>query len=226
MSSLKRLHSQRGSAAAGASIFLLISLLLLAVVFGVWAYQGRQDYKNNVDEKITAAIADARQGIVAEEQQKFTEQSKSPLRTWVGPESFGAIRVKYPRTWSGYVASHDDRQPYVDAYFQQGTVPDVTDQKSVFALRVRVSGNSYSTIMQQYQGSVKSGLASVTPYKLPKVKGVIGSKITGQIYGYSGKTGTVIVLPLRNNALEIWTESNQYLNDFNKYILPNLTFSP
>jgi hypothetical protein len=78
--------------------------------------------------------------------------------------------------------------------------------------------------METFKSGVQGGLAKVSPYKLPKVPGVVGSKITGAIE--SEKKGTLIILPLRANALEIWTESDKYLNDFNKYILPNLSFSP
>jgi hypothetical protein len=39
-------------------------------------------------------------------------------------------------------------------------------------------------------------------------------------------TGTMVLLPMRDKTLEIWTESNDYLNDFNTYVLPNMTFAP
>lgn len=224
MSSMKRLDSQTGSAASGAIIFITTSLLLLALVFGVWAYQGRQDYKNNVDQKIAVAVNKAKQDTTAEKEAEFAEISKSPLRTWVGSEAYGAIHVKYPKTWSAYVISNDTRMPYIDGYFAPGTVPSATDRDSVFSLRVSVSSSSYSMLMTRYQSKVKSGKTKVTPYKLPKVPNVIGSKVSGELE--NGKTGVMVVLPLRANAIQIWTESNQYVNDFNKYILPNVTFSP
>jgi hypothetical protein len=33
-------------------------------------------------------------------------------------------------------------------------------------------------------------------------------------------------LPLRSQTVKIWTEGSQYGGDFNKYILPNFSFSP
>jgi hypothetical protein len=42
----------------------------------------------------------------------------------------------------------------------------------------------------------------------------------------TNSTGTMVLLPMRDKTLEIWTEAPAYLADFNTYILPNITFSP
>jgi hypothetical protein len=78
--------------------------------------------------------------------------------------------------------------------------------------------------MEAYSSRVEDGTVKISPYKLPKVSNVIGSKVVGQLD--QDKKGTLIILPLRANALEIWTESDKNLNDFSKYILPHLSFSP
>jgi hypothetical protein len=36
----------------------------------------------------------------------------------------------------------------------------------------------------------------------------------------------MVVLPLRSQTVQIWTEGTQYVDDFNKLILPNFSFSP
>jgi hypothetical protein len=36
----------------------------------------------------------------------------------------------------------------------------------------------------------------------------------------------MVILPLRNTTLKLWTESEQYKGDFNDLILANASFSP
>lgn len=224
MSSMKLRQNQTGSVALIASLVVTVLLLFGALGFGFWANAGRQDYKNNVDQKISVAVTAAKQAESTRKDQEFAELSKSPLKTYIGPESYGSVHVNYPRTWSGYVVTPVSGAPYVDGYFNPGVVPGVGVTGSAYALRIRVNSSSYSTLMEAFKSNVQAGQTKVSPYKLPKVPGVIGSKVTGAIDNQ--KKGTLIVLPLRANALEIWTESDKYLNDFNKYILPNLSFAP
>jgi hypothetical protein len=64
----------------------------------------------------------------------------------------------------------------------------------------------------------------MTPYSLPKLPQVGGMYLTGQIS--QRQQGTMVLLPLRDKTLEVWTESSAYMNDFTNNVLPNLTFSP
>lgn len=224
MSSMHISQRQSGSVVLVASLVITVILLIGAAVFGFWAYGQSQDYKNNVDQKIAVAVADADKQITAQKEKEFAEKAKSPLKTYVGPTAYGSITLQYPKTWSGYVETPADGTPYVDGYFQPGVVPQADDESSTFALRIRVSGESYSSIMQNYASNAQSGAVQVTPYRLPKMPHIVGSKVVGQLDNQ--KNGTLIVIPLRAYALEIWTESNAHLNDFNKYILPNISFSP
>jgi hypothetical protein len=122
------------------------------------------------------------------------------------------------------VADEGQGSPYVDGYFQPSVVPDIDAEHSSFALRVQVVSNSYSEELKSFSDEVSQGKASVQPYAAPKVKSVVGSRITGEID--SDKTGVKVLLPLRDKTLEIWTESTKYKSDFDKMILANLTFQP
>lgn len=224
MSSMRIAQRQSGSVALVASLVITIVLLIGAGVFGFWAYGQSQDYKNNVAQKVAEGVAVASKQISTQKDQELAEKEKSPLKTYVGPTAYGSIMLQYPKTWSGYVETPADGTPYVDGYFEPGVVPQADDESSTFALRIRVSGESYSSIMQNYVSNVQSGTVRVSPYRLPKMPHIVGSKVVGQLDNQ--KNGTLIVIPLRAYALEIWTESNAHLNDFNKYILPNISFSP
>ena len=220
-------QNQNGSVGAVVSIVLLSVFLVCALGFAGWAFMSRQDYKNNVDEKITSAVVVAKQEESSKKDKEFLEKEKEPYRTYVGPSAYGSINVIYPKTWSGAVDEKSSSSgTLVDAYFHPAIVPSLASSSSSFALRLKVVGQSYATSLKSIQSLQKNKErpSSVAPYALPKVPSVVGVKVDGGIL--NEKTGSMIVLPLRSQTLYIWTEGDTYKGDFNNIILPNLTFSP
>ncbi len=223
--------NQDGVSGALVSLVVCILLLLGAVVFGAWAYSGRQDYKNNVDSKITVAVGQAKQQEDTVKDQQFAEEEKSPVKTYNGPEADGSLVIQYPKTWSGYVDDSGSANGAVlDGYFNPGVVPTISAQTSVFALRVQVIPQTYSQVIQNFTNAQQSTSSDQTPlqivpYALPKVPKVVGIEATGTLPNTT-VVGTAVVLPLRSQTLQIWTMGTQSLGDFNKYILPNFSFSP
>lgn len=203
-------------------LILAVILLIGAIAFGAWAFSGRQDYKNHVDQKVAAAVTIAKQEESTQKDKDFAEAIKNPLTSYRGPSAYGSLLVQYPKTWSGYVSTNGSYP--VDGYFAPGVVPSVNAQDSTFALRVRVLQQSYDQVMQPYTQQAKEGKISITPFAFKKVPSDIGSRINGQIT--SQKTGSLVIMPLRDKTIEIWTEAPQYIKDFDTYILPNVTFSP
>jgi len=207
---------------------LLIALIacgvaLLALVgFGAWAYGSRQDYKLNSDKKSATAAAAAKEKTQAADAVLYAEQAKNPLKTHVGPDAFGSVTVQYPKTWSAYVIENSGTP--MNNYFHPDIVPDTNKTTNAYALRVQIVQSSYAAVMTQYNGLAVAKRVTVNPYKLPKVPSIVGSRVDGQITAQ--KQGSMIVLPLRNVTLQISTESQDFENDFNTIILPNLTFSP
>jgi len=208
-------------------IMLSVVMTLLFIgtlVFGVWAYGGRQDYKNNADQKISVAVNRAEQQTQATDAANYAEEAKQPLKPYTGPEAYGSLVVYYPKTWSAYVTEGGNSGNPVDGYFQPNVVPDVSSSSTAFALRVQVQQNAYDQVVQQYQSNAKRGLVTIVPYTPAKVPKDPGVRIDGQIF--QGKTGSMVVLPLRANTLLLWTEAPAYEADFNNNILPNFSFSP
>ncbi|HSX46352.1 MAG TPA: hypothetical protein VLG27_05145 [Candidatus Saccharimonadia bacterium] len=218
-------HNQDGGVALVVSLVLMVLLFFGAAGFGVWAFSSRQDYKNNVDAKITVAVGIAKQQEGAKKDAEFAEAAKNPLKTYNGPEQYGSLVVNFPKTWSAYVDDSGHGSALVDGYFAPGTVPSITDQGSVFALRVQVLQQTYDQSLQSFAGQQQSGKISIAAYALPKVPKSVGVEVTGQLNG-TGPNTTMVVIPLRSSTLEISTQGTQYLNDFNKYILPNFSFLP
>ncbi len=224
---MKQLIGQRGEASV-----LLIPVIVLAILFvaagsfATWAYSGRQDYKNNADAKITAAVNANTKSVQTKDAAQYAEAAKNPLATYTGPDAYGSVKISYPKTWSAYVDTTNSGTP-LNAYFHAGYVPSI-DSQQTYNLRVEVSSQSYSSVLASYSGQVKSGKITAAPYSFPTVPSVVGTKLAGAVVQNqtNGGSGTLVLVPLRSTTLEVWTESNDYLSDFNTYILPNLTFSP
>lgn len=221
MDSFRTTEAQRGHIDA-LLIPLIVSILFLlgAIGFGAWAYLGRQDYKNNSDQKAAEAVEAAVEKTKAEDEAKFKEEEKYPLKSYTGPSQFGSVRIVYPKTWSGYVINRTRGNVPINWYLHPNVVPSA----AAYALRVEVTSESYAKSVGRFENAVKDGTATVRPYKLPKVPDVLGSRIDGLI----GKEteGSMVIMPLRNMTLKIWTESSERVDDFNKIVLPRVEFSP
>lgn len=232
---MKRQKLEAGSVALTASFIVCVLLLIAAIVFGYWAFSQRQTYKNDTDKIVAEHVQQAKQQQAAELQKVFEEKYKQPLKTYKGPSDYGSLRIQYPKTWSGYVAQASDGEVVLDGYFAPGVVPTTqsidsgSGQSSKFSLRFSVINQQYSDVMRQYEQYVQQKQSSVRPYHLPKIKSVVGSMVTGQLVtlsDYGSSNGQMVVLPLRAYTLEIWVATPKYKGDFNKYILPNFSFSP
>lgn len=213
----------------GIGIILLIVLLLVmlggAGAFAASSYSGEQKYKNHADTLIAAAVAQAKQKQQATDSAQYAEEAKNPLRTYNGPQAYGSVVIAYPKTWSAFVDDTGTGSSLINGYFAPGTVPSTYAAGSVFSLRVQLLQQTYSQVVNNFQGQEAAGqITSITAYALPKVPNVVGVEIKGQLG--NGETGTMVVLPLRSNTLEISTGGSQFLGDFNNYILPNFSFSP
>lgn len=205
---------------------LVLSTVFLigAIAFGVWAFSNMLDYKNNVTAKVNTAVTVAKQQEDGVKDAQFAQQEKYPFRTYAGPSAYGNITVQYPKTWSAYVIDDTNSSPFIDGYFYPNTVPDTQSQQSSFALRIQLVQDSYNDVLTSITGSVQQGQVKVSPYAFPKEPTIVGARVDGAFE--SNKTGSMIVLPVRNMTLKVWTESPQYEDDFNNNILPNLSFSP
>jgi hypothetical protein len=214
----------------GALNILIIPLVLLfllfagALGFGIWAYGERTDYKDNVSAKVHDAVVIAQQQTSTKKDTEFAEKEKQPYRTYEGPSAYGSIRIAYPKTWSAYVADSGDSDPPVEGYFHPNTVPNVAGDKQTFALRLEVTQQSYDEILANYQSQISDGKVSVSAFKAAKVPNIIGSRLDGAIE--DEKNGVMILLPMRDKTLKLWTNSTQFKADFETHILPNFTFSP
>lgn len=202
-------------------------LLVGALIFGFWAFGERSDYKEHSDQKVAAAVKVAERETTEKNTIRFAEESKNPLQKYTGPASYGSVTVEYPKTWSGYIASDDGNSSTpLTAYFHPNVVPAVAASagRQAVALKVEVLNQAYSQVVNQYAGLVTAGDLTSVPYTLPKVPDQFGVRLSGKLDQQFN--GVRIVLPMRDKTVVLTTETDQYLNDFEQYILPNLHFVP
>lgn len=220
------ISNQRGSVASlGLLVFLGVALIG-ALIFGGWAYKGRQDYKNNSDTKTSAAVESAKKAQASELQKVFDEQQKKPSVSYKGPTTYGTITFDYPKTWSGYVDGSVSGEP-INGYFYPQIVPGL-QSKSAYALRVELVDSEYASILQQHDSQVKDGTAKASAYVPPKMVGVANVQPGTRFDGVLDQdiTGSMVIIKVRDKTLEVYTQSNDFLSDFNNTVLPSLTFAP
>lgn len=217
---------RQGGYVNGTMLALVVSIVLLvgSLGFGAWAFVSRQDYKNNSDQKATKA-ADERQAQTEEaDALRYAEEAKSPLATHKAPDQFGGVTVQYPKTWSIYAIEGVGGTTPVDDYFHPHAVPNVEKDENAYAFRVQVVEQTYDKVIKTYDNDISGKKLVASPYVLAKVPGTVGTRFDGQVA--RNKQGSLVVLPVRNMTIKIWTESPSFLDDFNKIILPNLVFAP
>lgn len=208
---------------------VLTALLALSLVFGGWAFKNMQDYKNNSDKKVATAVAAAKTKAAADQQALDDQQNKSPLKAFHGSPTYGSISFNYPKTWSGYIDTSNTSEP-INGYFYPDVVPGI-QSKTAFALRVELLSTDYAQLVQQLSSQVQQGTITAQAYLPPKLNGVAnvqpGTLFTGQTNSQdTTQRGTLLAIKVRDKTLEISTQSNDYLSDFNNTVLTSLSFAP
>ncbi len=200
--------------------FAIVMILALGFgVFGVWAYSSYNDQKSNVDVIVAVEVVEAEKNKEAELQAEFAEEQKKPNKTYTGPVALGSVKIVYPKSWSAYIQAQETGTVKLEAYFHPDYVPS-TDSDVLYATRVSLSRSDYAKVLASYQDLVEDGDLSA---KAITISGAKGTRLNGLIE--RDVNGALVLLPLRDKTLMIWTESTNYIADFNK-IISNLTYSP
>ncbi len=220
------MHKRYSSGAVNIWLILTICFSVFfvgATIFAVWAFMGRNDLRDNMDSRIEAAVVVAKQETSTAKEKEFREKEKYPTKKFEGPNTYGGVTLDYPKTWS--VVTNSGSSAPLDATFHPNVVPNGgSDIKFSYAVRLQVLNQPYEKAVVELNNLVKNGAVKATPYRLKKLPDILGTRFDGQYV--NGKTGIVIMVPLRDKTLKIWTESLEYKDDFEKIILETLSFQP
>ena len=210
---MNTLHKQQ----QGVSLILVMVIILAVttVIFGglaIWAYTQYQAKSTDVNGQIKVAVVEAEKVQQEADEKKFAEREKEPNRDFVGPDDYGRVTFKYPKTWSVYVASDPTRGGKYEAYLHPITVPK-TSETEQFALRVLVEERDYDQVIESYKSKVNSGdLASSSTTS----QGNVGTRFDGNFS--QNIRGSAVVYKIRDKTLTLRTDANTFKPDFENII--------
>lgn len=204
---------------------LLIASILLALLsaglggFGIWAFMGYQDHKNNVDAKIAVAVEEANEVQAKKLDADFIEREKQPYVKFSGPDDLGHVTFDYPKTWSVYIANKGSNGTY-EAYLNPGAVPTIANNQP-FATRVVIEDKTYEATLKSYEPLVKKGTLKSSPITINNFTGV---RLDGAFS--KERTGSVVVFKVRDKTLTVASDASAFRGDFDTVVLRSLDFNP
>ena len=212
-------------------IFGLILAALLAITFIIMTivFYGEMDkYKNNTQAIINVEVENAKKAQKEQLDEEFIEKEKEPYLTYDSPAQASAVKIVYPKTWDLY-AVEDSGKGTVDNYFAQNMVKDVNNKENIYALRVQVVDKRYSDVVSSLDTKASRGEVKISPFVASNVEGSDqGIRVEGEMRkaGSSVIQGSMIILPVRDKTIQIWTEGDSFTKDFDEVVLKNLKFNP
>lgn len=216
----KAIAREQGSV-AGLLLVVMTIGFIIAGAFGVWAFAGMQANKTNLDQKIAKATEAAVAEAETKKEKEFTEREKNPYRNYRGSSTYGSLTFDFPKSWNVY-AVEKTTGTLLDFYCHPGLIPGL--EKDVnFAFRTQIVDTAYEKEADKMASLIKNGKVKAEPFRPEKVDSELGLRVTGEIV--SGKKGVMILLPQRDKTIKMWTETEEYLTDFEK-ILESMTFEP
>lgn len=197
-------------------------LLLVAIVFGISQMSKANDYKNNVNEKVSEEVIKQTKLIAEQKQAEFDEKEKAPYKFWTSPTQYGSIKVGFPKTWSYYLSLNETGSSgqAIDLYAYPDYVPEIS-KSNKYALRMNLETADYNSVLDGYRKKSKQDGLEISTVQISNVSGI---KVRGALT--KDTSGTLVVFPIRDKVLTVWTESQDYESDFENIVLKNLSFIP
>lgn len=214
MSRMNTLHKHEQG---GISIAVVMSIILAltTVTFGglaIWSYTQYQAKSTDVNGQIKVAVVEAEKATQEKDEAKFAEREKEPNKDFVGPDDYGRVTFKYPKTWSLYVATDPTKGGTYEAYLHPQQVPRVNASEQ-YALRVTVLERDYDQVVESYKSKINSGdLASSSTTS----EGNVGTRLDGNFT--TNIRGSAVIYKIRDKTLTLRTDANTFKPDFENII--------
>lgn len=199
---------------------VIVAASLIAVTFiglFIWMFTQYNDVREDVEGKISIAVANAKDEQAMEDEAEFLKREKQQYRPFSGPADYGQLTFQYSKTWSVYIGENASSGGDFEAYFNPGQVDPISDD-TINALRVSIIGKSYDNVVAEYQGNVESEdsnlkVESVIIGNLEKNE-IVANKYTGTIPGTELK-GIIVIFKIRDKTAILQTDSMTFEDDFN-----------
>lgn len=195
-------------------VVITILSITTAIFLGlsIWAFIGYKDQKTDVDTRVANAVSTAEKNQADADEAKFTKLEKEPNREFAGPDDYGRVTFKYPKTWSVYVDKDVTKGGTFSAYLNPVTVPPVSNTQQ-FALRVTIEEKDYDKVLASYDSAVKKGDLKSSSIS---VNGVNGTRLDGSFS--KDIRGSAAIFKIRDKTLTIRSDANTFKADFNALV--------
>lgn len=197
-------------------LVLAVVVLLVSAGMAVLYYTKFVEQRDNNQPFIEEAVAKAEETQKAKLESEFTEREKIPTKNYTSPAELGTVKLVFPKTWSSYVDT--SKSGGMDYYGHPNYVPSGNVN---YALRMNVTDRPFATEVKAYDSAVKKGELKATAVR---VSGTTGTRLDGFLK--KDQEGSMVVFPLRDKTLRVWTESKEFTQDYNAIVLKALTFVP
>lgn len=197
-------------------LILAVVVLLVTSALSVSYYTKYTQQRDENQPIIDKAVSDAEGAQKTKLEAEFTEREKLPTKSYTTPSELGSVKLTFPKTWSSYVVHTSSST--LDYYGHPNYVPSTGVN---YALRMSILSRAFSNELKSYDSIVKKGDLNASAIR---ASGVTGTRLDGFLE--KDKEGSMVIFPLRDKTLKIWTESKDYRSDFDNIVLKNLTFSP
>lgn len=204
------------------AIVLLGLVALTFIGLFIWVLLQYNEINDDVNSKISTAVAEAKEEQAMELEKEFAEREKDPYRTFSGPVDYGELTFKYPKTWSVYVAADAANGGDFSAYMNPIQVDPVSNKATINALRVTIRDKDFESVAAEYQKAMDkkdSGLSMETI----TVGGTVANKYSGKIPN-TEFNGFIVIIKIRDKTAILQTDSVLFEADFNK-VLETISFN-
>ncbi len=202
-------------------LVMVVVLAVLTVAFGGLAIYFNSKYQTtstDVQGQIDRAVLEAQKEQQEIDDKKFAEREKEPNKTFYGPDDYGRLTFKYPKTWSAYVDTDISRGGTYRAYLNPDVVPPIDDDQQ-FALRITIENKDYDKVVSSYDSLVKKGdLRSSTTSS----QGNVGTRLDGNFS--KDIRGAAVIYKFLDKTITVRTDADTFKPDFEK-IIKTLSFN-
>ena len=203
-------------------IGLFAVLAILFLILFLWKLAEWASLNSKFEDTVATTIAKREIEIKEKYAAELEEVEKQPPLEFGGPDDYGNLHFKYPRTWSFYIVDDaaDSKGDY-EAYMHPTSIGPITDE-TVFALRINIKKQNYEEVVVPYNNYVQDGTFAHNTIK------VNADKSYADVYEgtlENGKEIKVAIIKIRDKTVILRTDSTRlFSNDF-KNILDSVTFN-
>lgn len=213
----KMMEPKKDAAGLVKTIVIIFLALVSAAFIGlfIWMMSQYHEAQSDLDDKIAVAVAEANYEQAKKDEADFAEREKEPNRSFSGPDDYGGLSFKYPKTWSLYVAEDASNGGNYVAYFNPIQI-DPLARESINALNLTIRNQSFESVVDSYKREVEGKEPAMTVETIT-VNGATANRYVGKIPG-TEHNGIVVVIKIRDKTVILQTDSMLFESDFNALV--------